>query len=110
MFQQLLVVSVLLASAAHAAPVPASTAPSALPTGQSIADVADNPYFRRGVQAAAAGLTMVSVAIDALPAATLDERMNAAHLGLGAAGWTLAGQSSIEVNGTTSQIVLTYRR
>jgi hypothetical protein len=106
----LLLTVLLLAPPTQATPALASPTPRVLPADQSLAKVADNPCFLRGLQAATQGLGTFSVILDAAPVDSLSERINLCHLGLGAAGWTAAGQSSIDVNGSTTQVLLTYRR
>lgn len=110
MFKHILLTLTLLTTTAHSTPSPIADTSKVLPEGQSIAKVADNPYFQRGLQAAAQGLGAVSITIDTAPAASLAARINLVHLGMASAGFRLAGQSSIDANGNTALILLTYQR
>ncbi|HWS40682.1 MAG TPA: hypothetical protein VN247_05245 [Arenimonas sp.] len=75
-----------------------------------LANLADNPYFIQGMKAKASGLMMVTITIPCLPLQTLSDRMNTAHLGMGHSGWQLSSQSPIDVAGSTTHVLLTYRR
>ncbi len=79
-------------------------------SANQLASLADNPYFMQGIKAKASGLLIVSITIPSLPVQTLSARMNTVHLGMGHSGWQLSGQSPIDVAGSTTHILLTYRR
>lgn len=104
----LLIASLAIPMTIRAAPAD-STAPSPvlLPAGQTLAAVADNPYFAIGLKAISEGLGTLTLALDAAPVDTLSARINEAHLGLMASGWSLNSQSTVESGGTTTRVVLT---
>ena len=76
----------------------------------NLAGLANNRYFKLGIQAQTSGLAMFSVTIPCEPTQTLPMRMNEAHLGIGHSGWKLVGQSPIDSSGKTTDILLTYGR
>lgn len=83
---------------------------SGTPSADQLANLTNNPYFIKGIEAKASGLLIVTITIPCLPVQTLSARMNTVHLGMGHSGWQLSGQSPIDVAGSTTHILLTYRR
>lgn len=79
----------------------------------SIADPAsltDNPYFRAGIQAKSLGMSTFSIGLPISGDRPIAERMNQASLGLSFAGWVLVAQEAVQKDGTTTVLLLTYRR
>lgn len=108
---RLLVASLVVPlSIGSASAYPTDFTPGLLPAGQTLTTVTDNPYFSIGLNAINEGLGTLTLALDAVPADTLSARINQVHLGLMAAGWNLQSQGTVEAGGTTTRVLLTYRR
>jgi hypothetical protein len=71
--------------------------------------ITGNLYFQRAIQASMQLMTVLTVAIP-VTGSDVTASINQANLGFAVAGWTLIGQSAIERDGTTTQILLTYRK
>ena len=71
--------------------------------------ITGNQYFQRAIQASTQMITVLTIAIP-VTGPDVTPSINKANLGLAVAGWTLVAQSSIEREGTTTQILLTYRK
>jgi hypothetical protein len=88
----------------------AAYSPDLLPPGQTLATVTENLYFSIGLKAISDGLDTLTLALDAAPADTLSARIDQVHLGLMAGGWSLQSQGTVENGGTTTRVLLAYRR
>ena len=84
----------------------AGGASTAVPGAEAITG---NPYFQRAIQASTQMMTVLTVAIP-VTGPDVTPSINKANLGFAVAGWTLVAQGTIERDGTTTQILLTYRK
>ncbi len=98
-----------LASAEEISRVSSSNS-KALPEGQSLISIDKNPYFEVGLSAAGKGLSTFSLTLEISSAKDLTQRINLVHLGMKMSGWRFVGQNAIDINGTTTQVLLTYQR
>lgn len=79
---------------------------SAAPDAEAITG---NPYFQRAIQASTQLMTVLTVAVP-VSGPDVAAGINQANLGFAIAGWTLVAQGAIERDGTTTQVLLTYRK
>lgn len=98
---------IVLALASAALPLAAS---NPVPMTPLATNLDKNPYLQVGIDAIASGLRTVTISIDIDPESGLARRVNRVHFGMNLTGWTFAAQELVTHEGTSSILLLTYRR
>jgi len=93
-----------------------SAAADSLPAATRVISVADpasltdNQYFRAGIEALSRGMNTFSIYLPISGDGDIAGRVNQVNFGLFMAGWSFVAQDALQKDGTTTALLLTYRR